>query len=79
MIVLENDEGLGQAFALLRQLRQAGISADMIATGSPKKRYDKAVKQNPAAILRVNEKGYYGFSGADTDSRLVNFLKSFAA
>ena len=54
MIVLENDAGLGQAFALLRQLRQAGISADMIATGSPKKRYYKAVKQNPAAILRVN-------------------------
>lgn len=79
MIVLENDEGLGPAFALLRQLRQAGISADMIATGSPKKRYDKAVKQNPAAILRVNEKGYYGFSGADTDTQLVNFLKSFAA
>jgi len=78
MIVLENDAGLGQAFALLRQLRQAGISADMIATGSPKKRYDKAVKQNPAAILRVNENGYYGFSGEDTNSPLMNFLKSLA-
>jgi histidyl-tRNA synthetase len=78
MIVLENDEGLGQAFALLRQLRQARISADMIATGSPKKRYDKAVKQNPAAILRVNENGYYGVSGEDTNSPLMNFLKSLA-
>ena len=78
MIVLENDAGLGQAFALLRQLRQAGISADMIATGSPKKRYDKAVKQNPAAILRVNENGCYGFSGEDTNSPLMNFLKSLA-
>lgn len=78
MIVLENDAGLGQAFALLRQLRQAGISADMIATGSPKKRYDKAVKQNPAAILRVNENGYYGFSGEDANSPLMNFLKSLA-
>jgi histidyl-tRNA synthetase len=78
MIVLENDAGLGQAFALLRQLRQAGISADMIATGSPKKRYDKAVKQNPAAILRVNEDGYYAMSGEGNNDRLKNVLQSLA-
>jgi histidyl-tRNA synthetase len=76
MIVLENDAGLGYAFALLRQLRQAGISADMIATGSPKKRYDKAVKQSPAAILRVNEDGYYGMSGEGNNDRLKSVLQS---
>lgn len=78
MIVLENDAGLGHAFALLRQLRQAGIPADMIATGSPKKRYDKAVKQSPAAILRVNEDGYYGMSGEGNNDRLKNVLQSLA-
>ena len=78
MIVLENDAGLGHAFTLLRQLRQAGISADMIATGSPKKRYDKAVKQSPAAILRVNEDGYYGMSGEGNNDRLKNVLQSIA-
>jgi len=78
MIVLENDAGLGHAFALLRQLRQAGISADMIATGSPKKRYDKAVKQSPAAILRVNEDGYYGMSGEGNNDRLKSVLQSLA-
>ena len=78
MIVLENDAGLGHAFTLLRQLRQAGISADMIATGSPKKRYDKAVKQSPAAILRVNEDGYYGMSGEGNDDRLTSVLQSLA-
>ena len=78
MIVLENDAGLGHAFALLRQLRQAGISADVIATGSPKKRYDKAVKQSPAAILRVNEDGYYGMSGEGNNDRLKNVLQSIA-
>ncbi len=78
MIVLENDAGLGYAFALLRQLRQAGISADMIATGSPKKRYDKAVKQSPAAILRVNEDGYYGMSGEGNNDRLKSVLQSLA-
>ena len=78
MIILENDAGLGYAFALLRQLRQAGISADMIATGSPKKRYDKAVKQSPAAILRVNEDGYYGMSGEGNNDRLKSVLQSLA-
>jgi histidyl-tRNA synthetase len=78
MIVLENDAGLGHAFALLRQLRQAGILADMIATGSPKKRYDKAVKQSPAAILRVNEDGYYGMSGEGNNDRLKSVLQSLA-
>ncbi len=78
MIVLENDAGLGHAFALLRQLRQAGFSADMIATGSPKKRYDKAVKQSPAAILRVNEDGYYGMSGEGNNDRLKSVLQSLA-
>jgi histidyl-tRNA synthetase len=78
MIVLENDAGLRHAFALLRQLRQAGISADMIATGSPKKRYDKAVKQSPAAILRVNEDGYYGMSGEGNNDRLKSVLQSRA-
>ena len=78
MIVLENDAGLRHAFALLRQLRQAGISADMIATGSPKKRYDKAVKQSPAAILRVNEDGYYGMSGEGNNDRLKSVLQSLA-
>mgnify|MGYP000448008425 CR=1 FL=1 len=73
-----NIAGLGYAFALLRQLRQAGISADMIATGSPKKRYDKAVKQSPAAILRVNEDGYYGMSGEGNNDRLKSVLQSLA-
>ena len=76
MIVLENDEGLSHAIALLKRLRAAGISADMVASGSPKKRYDKAVKQNPEAILRVNEDGYYGFTSDVDNERLINFFRS---
>ena len=78
MIVLENDDGMQHAIALLKQLRLAGISADMIATGSPKKRYDKAVKHNPSAILRVNENGYYGMSAEGENVRLLDFLKTLA-
>ncbi|MFN3619059.1 histidine--tRNA ligase [Sphingorhabdus sp.] len=78
MIVLENDSGMKHAITLLKNLRMAGISADMIATGSPKKRYDKAVKQNPAAILRVNEDGYYGYSSDVDNGQLKQFLQSLA-
>lgn len=78
MIVLESDDGLKHAIGLLKHLRSAGISADMIATGSPKKRYDKAVKHNPVAILRVNESGYYGFSSDGDNERLLKVLKTLA-
>lgn len=78
MIVLESDDGLPHAIGLLKQLRSAGISADMVATGSTKKRYDKAVRHNPAAILRVNEMGYYGFSSEGDNERLLKFLKTLA-
>jgi histidyl-tRNA synthetase len=50
MIAAEDDRAIGQATRVLRAFRAAGISADMIATGSPKKRYDKASKV-PAKVL----------------------------
>ncbi|MEO1047015.1 MAG: histidine--tRNA ligase [Pseudomonadota bacterium] len=75
MVLVEEDAGLAKATQMLRALRQEGFIADMIATGSKKKRYDKAVKQNPRAILRFNETGYYGFSGDDVDPALSEFLE----
>lgn len=74
MVLVERDEGLAAAIELLSDLRAGGVVADIMATGSPKKRYDKAVKQNPRAILRVNETGYYGISGEGENPRLVAAL-----
>ncbi len=76
LVLLEEDEGQAAAFELLAELRAAGFVSDIMATGSPKKRYDKAVKQNPKAILRVNKSGYYGFSGEGEHPDLHAFLKS---
>ncbi|MCE7794936.1 histidine--tRNA ligase [Sphingobium sufflavum] len=50
IIALENDSLLSFGQKALAALRGAGISAEMIATGSPRKRYDKAVKV-PAKVL----------------------------
>ena len=75
-VLVENDLGLSSAIELLQGLRNAGVNSELVATGSPKKRYDKAVKLNPQAILRVNESGYYGISADGENERLNAFLRT---
>ncbi|MDP4540811.1 histidine--tRNA ligase [Qipengyuania sp. DY56-A-20] len=74
MVLVENDAGVADAIELLASLREGGIVADIMATGSPKKRYDKAVKQDPQHILRVDERGYHGISGEGDTARIVAAL-----
>lgn len=76
MVLLEDDAGRAEANALLSDLRQAGFVSDIIASGSNKKRYDKAVKQSPQAILRVGADGYYGASAEVENARLNAFLSA---
>ena len=42
---------MGAALAGASKLRGAGLSAELVATGSPRKRYDRAVKKGPLAII----------------------------
>jgi histidyl-tRNA synthetase len=76
MVLLEEDAGATEAYKLLAELRATHITADIVATGSPKKRYDKAVRHAPRAILRVNSSGYYGLSQDGEDEQLAQFLRS---
>ncbi|HEX8667756.1 MAG TPA: histidine--tRNA ligase [Allosphingosinicella sp.] len=39
------------------RLRRAGISAELFAQGSPRKRFDKAAKTEPRAILAIDVRG----------------------
>ncbi len=50
VIAVEDDAALGDAVRLLAALRRAGLSGEIVATGSPRKRYDKATKI-PAKVL----------------------------
>ncbi|WP_417322142.1 histidine--tRNA ligase [Erythrobacter aureus] len=79
MVLVENDAGMVAAIALLSDLRAGGVTADIMASGSPKKRYDKAVKQNPQHILRVDERGYHGISGEGDTSRIVAAINRHSA
>lgn len=54
IVVVEDDSVLQDGIGVASALRRAGISADLLASGSPRKRFDKAVKQEPKAILALS-------------------------
>src|SRR5690606_25063076 len=51
MVVVEDERAKRLALSGVSALRRGGIGVDMLATGSPKKRYDKALKANPELIV----------------------------
>jgi len=53
VIAVEDDAAITLATKVIAALRRAGLSADMIASGSPRKRYDKATKVAANAILSL--------------------------
>ncbi|MBX9797650.1 histidine--tRNA ligase [Sphingomonas sp.] len=53
VIAVEDDAALGAALHSLKLLRSSGLSAEIVATGSPKKRFDKAVKKNACVTLSL--------------------------
>jgi len=50
-IVVEDDAALGAAMAAAARLRAAGLSTELVATGSPRKRFDRAVKKGAREIV----------------------------
>ena len=57
IIAVEDDRALGAATSAQARLRNAGISADMIATGPPRKRYDKAAKIDAKVLISFQHDG----------------------
>ena len=53
VIAVEDDSFIDAGMRVLADMRRAGIAADIIASGSPRKRFDKAVKVNPRAIMSL--------------------------
>jgi histidyl-tRNA synthetase len=54
VIALEDDRALDAALGGLAALRRAGFSAEIVATGSPRKRFDKAVKLGGRMLVSVS-------------------------
>lgn len=53
-LVVENDAVQEEGIRLAAALRRAGIAVEILASGSPRKRYDRAVKLSPGAILSLD-------------------------
>jgi histidyl-tRNA synthetase len=54
VMAVEDDAALPYAQNLIAALRRAHISADMISTGSPRKRFDKAAKVSASVLIAVS-------------------------
>ncbi|MGN6356943.1 MAG: histidine--tRNA ligase [Novosphingobium sp.] len=53
-VVVEDDALLARGIKAVSTLRAKGLSAELVATGSPKKRYDRATKLLPHEIVVLN-------------------------
>jgi histidyl-tRNA synthetase len=53
-IVAENAAREAEAFGWATRLRAAHIAAELYVTGSPRKRYDRAMKARPGAIVSLD-------------------------
>lgn len=54
VVVAENAAREDHAWAIVFQLRQSGVAAEIVATGSAKKRFDRARKMNPAMLISLD-------------------------
>lgn len=53
-VVVENSAREHDAIAAVSMLRRMGISTELFATGSPRKRYDKARKTDPGVLVSMD-------------------------
>jgi histidyl-tRNA synthetase len=57
IVAVEDDRAIDTALRGLRLFREAGLSADMVATGSPRKRFDKASKSAAKVLVGMRQEG----------------------
>ena len=54
VVVVENDDLLARGIQAVADLRREGFVAELVASGSPRKRFDKAVKLGAEAIASIS-------------------------
>ena len=63
IIVVEDDARIAEAIGLIGEVRAEGCTAELVASGSPRKRYDKAVKRGAKTILSLKPEMGHSVSG----------------
>ncbi len=72
-VVVENDAAQIEGAEAVTRLRRKGMSAELFAQGAAKKRYDKALKSSPRAILLID------IAEAEVTARVKPLEASFLA
>jgi histidyl-tRNA synthetase len=80
VVALEDDGLINVAYAMLKQIRSAGFSADLVASGSPRKRYDKASKIPSKVLVGIASRdGNLSVSTRATDSMIGDQVAEITA
>jgi len=79
IVVVEDDGYMATAITALKVLRGDGLSVEMLAAGSPRKRFDKAVKAKPRGILSIGGQGHMAAPVRSDDEDLVNRVADLLA
>lgn len=77
VIAVEDDSALPQAMKALQRLRTWGFSAEIVASGSPRKRFDKAAKIPAHAIISFGTRDgvpYINVRGDDEHARAAEAI-----
>jgi histidyl-tRNA synthetase len=77
IIVVEDDARIAEAIGLIGDVRKHGFTAELIASGSPRKRYDKAVKRGAKTLLSLKHDMGHGVSGNDLDTPVLSVLAPY--
>ncbi len=78
-VVAEADDFVGDAVELVAQYRKAGVVAEAVVSGSPRKRFDKARKLGAQHIAVLREEGVRNLSGENDDEARRLFLQEILA
>ncbi|MHA6332594.1 histidine--tRNA ligase [Qipengyuania sp. CAU 1752] len=76
IVVVENDVAMASALGALRKVREAGLAAELAASGSPRKRFDKAVKSGARAIVAFDERDGEPTSRIKADDETSTMLET---
>ena len=77
IIVVEDDARVGEAIALIGNVRRAGFTAELVASGSPRKRYDKAVKRGAVVILSLRPAMGNGITTDNPEAGVLSVLGAY--
>ena len=77
IIVVEDDARVAEAIGLIGDVRRAGFTAELVASGSPRKRYDKAVKRGAVVILSLRPVMGNGITTDNPEAGVLSVLGAY--